>query len=154
MMPIMRDGKSLAVVDVGVTFGKEFVDRAKQRFGIDLAVHWFDGKSFKRLSSTFGDAVVATQDELKSVFDGAALHRDASSAAIPPRVYVGQIKNYAGQPVAVLEIIKDTSEYEAAAAVPSATCCWRRWPSWPAPSCWRSCSAAACRGRWSRSPQS
>ena len=44
MTPIMRDGKSLAVVDIGAEFGKEFVDRAKQRYGIDLAVHWFDGR--------------------------------------------------------------------------------------------------------------
>ena len=115
MTPIMRDGKSLAVADVGAAFGKEFVDRAKLRFGVDLAVHWFDGKAFKTLSSTFGDTVVATQDELKSVFNGAALHRDAGFGGHPAALYVGQIKNYAGQPVAVLEVIKDTTEYEAAA---------------------------------------
>jgi methyl-accepting chemotaxis protein len=114
--PIMRDGKSLAVVDVGVTFGKEFVDRAKQRFGVDLAVHWFDGKVFKTLSSTFGDGVVATQDELKGVLDGATLQRDATFGGHAAALYVGQIKNYAGQPIAVLEVIKDTTEYEAAAA--------------------------------------
>src|SRR4030088_2375027 len=115
MTPIMRDGKSVANVDVGAAFGKEFVDRAKQRFGIDLAVHWFDGKAVKRLSSTFGDGVVATQDELKGVFDGAALQRDATIAGHPAALYVGQIRKYAGQPVAVIEIIKDTTEYEAAA---------------------------------------
>ena len=61
MTPIVRDGKTLANVDVGAAFGKEFVDRAKKRFGIDLAVHSYDGKDFKRLSSTFGDGVVATR---------------------------------------------------------------------------------------------
>src|SRR5438270_1749595 len=70
MTPIMRDGKSLANVDVGAAFGKEFVERAKKRFGVDLAVHSFDGKAFKKLSSTFGDGVVATADELKGVIDG------------------------------------------------------------------------------------
>src|SRR5665213_3828014 len=115
MTPIMRDGKSLAVVDIGVAFGKEFVDRAKKRFGIDLAVHWSDGKTFKKLSSTF-DQAVATQDELKRVFDGAALHREATLDGHPAALYLGQIKNYAGQPVAVLEVIKDTTEYEAAAS--------------------------------------
>ena len=115
MTPIMRDGKSLAVVDVGVTFGKEFVDRAKQRFGIDLAVHWFDGKAFKTLSSTFGDSVVATPDELKSVFDGATVQRNATVGGHAAALYIGQVKNYAGQPVAVIEVIKDTTEYEAAA---------------------------------------
>ena len=60
--------------------------------------------------------MVATPEELKSVFSGAALHRDAALGGRPAALYVGQIKNYAGQPVAVLEVIKDTSEYEAAAA--------------------------------------
>jgi methyl-accepting chemotaxis protein len=116
MTPIMRDGKSLAVAENGIPFGKEFVDRAKLRLGVDLAVHGFDGKAFTKLSSTFGDTVVATQDELKSVFNGAALHREATFGGHPAALYVGQIKNYAGQPVAVIEVIKDTTEYEAAAA--------------------------------------
>src|ERR1035437_3665478 len=116
MTPIMRAGKSLATADVGAAFGKEFVDRAKRRLGVDLAVHGFDGKAFTKLSSTFGDTVVATQDELKSVFNGAALHREATFGGHPAALYVGQIKNYAGQPVAVIEVIKDTTEHEAAAA--------------------------------------
>ena len=116
MTPIVRDGKTLANADIGAAFGKEFVDRAKKRFGIDLAVHSFDGKAFKKLSSTFGDNVVATPEELKGVFNGAALHRDATLGGHPAALYVGQIRNYAGQPVAVLEVIKDTTEYEAAAA--------------------------------------
>ncbi len=115
MTPIVRDGKTFANADVGAAFGKEFVDRAKKRFGIDLAVHSFDGKQFRKLSSTFGDGVVATPDELKGVFDGAALHRDATFDGHPAALYVGQVKNYAGQPIAVIEVIKDTTEYEAAA---------------------------------------
>jgi methyl-accepting chemotaxis protein len=116
MTPILRDGKSLAVAENGIPFGKEFVDRAKQRLGVDLAVLWFDGQTFRTLSSTFSEGAVATQGELKSVFEGAALHRDADFAGHPAALYLGQIKNYAGQPVAVLEVIKDTTEYEAAAS--------------------------------------
>jgi methyl-accepting chemotaxis protein len=116
MTPITRDGKSIANVDVGAAFGKEFVDRAKKRLGIDLAVHWFDGKAFRKLSSTFGDTVVASQDELKRVFDGGTLRRDATLNGDPAALYLGQIKNYAGQPVAVIELVKDTAEYETAAA--------------------------------------
>jgi len=116
MTPIVRDGKTLANVDVGAAFGKEFVERAKKRFGIDLAVYSHDGKEFRKLSSTFGDAAVTTQDELKGVFSGQPLRRDAAINGQPAALYVGQIKNYAGQPVGILEIIKDTTEYEAAAA--------------------------------------
>jgi methyl-accepting chemotaxis protein len=116
MTPIMRDGKSLANADVGAAFGKEFVDRAKKRFGIDLAVYSYDGKDFKKLSSTFGDEMVATPGELKGVFDGQPLRRDATVNGRSAALYLGQIRNYAGQPVGILEVIKDTTEYEAAAA--------------------------------------
>jgi methyl-accepting chemotaxis protein len=116
MNPIMRDGKSIAVADIGVSFGKQFVDSAKQRFGVDLAVHRFDGKAFVRISSTMGDHSDVTQDELKSVFDGGTLRRDATLNGHPAALYLGQIKNYAGQPVAVIELVKDTTEYEAASA--------------------------------------
>src|SRR5450755_1845805 len=116
MTPIMRDGRSIGVVDIGVSFGKPFVDNAKLRFGVDLAVYRFDGKAFTSIASTLGDSSVATQDELKSVFDGNVLRRDASRNGRPAALYLGQIKNYAGQPVAVIELVKDTTEYEAAAA--------------------------------------
>src|SRR5467141_4680679 len=116
MTPIMRDGKSLAVADIGVSFGKQFVDSAKQRFGVDLAVYRFDGKVFTNIASTLGGSAVATPDELKSAFDGATLRRDATLNGHPAALYLGQIRNYAGQPVAVIELVKDTTEYEAAAA--------------------------------------
>ena len=116
MTPIVRDGKNIANVDVGAAFGKEFVDRAKKRFGIDLAVYSVDGATLNKLSSTFGENAVAKPDELKAVISGAPLLREAELDGHPAEVYAGPIKNYAGQPVGVLEIIKDTTEYEAAFA--------------------------------------
>ena len=50
------------------------------------------------------------------MFDGQPLRRDATIGGRPAALYLGQIKNYAGQPVGILEVIKDTTEYEAAAA--------------------------------------
>jgi methyl-accepting chemotaxis protein len=116
MTPIMRDGKSIGVADIGVSFGKEFVDSVKRRFGVDLAVHRFDGKAFASIASTLGNGSVATQDELRSALDGGTVRRETTIDGHPAALYLGQIKNYAGQPVAVLELVKDTTEYEAAAA--------------------------------------
>ncbi len=116
MTPIMRGGKSIGVVDIGVSFDKHFVESTKRRFGVDLAVHRFDGKAFVNIASTFGDSSLATQDELKGVFEGSTLRRDTIFGDHPVALFLGQIKNYAGQPVAVIELVKDTTEYEAAAA--------------------------------------
>jgi methyl-accepting chemotaxis protein len=114
--PVMRDGKSLAVIDIGVAFGKEFVERARQRFGIELAVHSFDGTGFRTLASTFGDSGVAAPAELRAAVDGVALRRDATFNGHPAALYLGQIKNYSGRPVAVIELLKDTTQYEAVTA--------------------------------------
>ena len=65
----------------------------------------------------------------------------------PAALYLGQIKNYAGQPVAVIELVKDTTEYEAAAASSHVISFSARSPFSPPPRCWLSCSAAACRDR-------
>ena len=78
-VPIMRDGKSIGTVAIGVAFGKEFVDRVKQHFGGDIAVHSFDGAAFRTLATIFG--VGATQDELKSALDVTPLRRDERSGA-------------------------------------------------------------------------
>ena len=114
--PVMRDGKSLAVVDIGVAFGKEFVDRLKQRFAIDLAVHSFTGGEFRTLASTFGAEHAATPGELRSALDGTALRRDATFQGHSVALYIGRINNYSGQPVAVIELIKDTTDYESIAS--------------------------------------
>ncbi len=116
MTPIMRDGKSLAVADIGVSFNKQFVDSVKRRFGVDLAIHRFDGKEFANIGSTFAEKSLVSQDELKSAFEGATVRRDATLGDHPVALYLGQIKNYAGQPVAVIELVKDTTEYDAASA--------------------------------------
>ena len=116
MTPIMRDGKSLAVADIGVSFNKQFVDSVKRRFGVDLAVHRFDGNGFTNIGSTFAEKSLVSQEELKGAFDGDTLHRNAVLDGHPVAVYLGQIKNYAGKPVAVLELVKDITAYEAASS--------------------------------------
>jgi methyl-accepting chemotaxis protein len=115
MTPVMRDGKSLGAVDIGVAFGKEFVDAAKARFGVDLAVHNYDGKSFSTLAATFAGAI-ATEQELKAVLDGARVRREVALDGHSAALYLGQIRNYSGQPVGVVELVKDTTAFATAAA--------------------------------------
>src|SRR5579871_3658815 len=117
MTPIMRDGKSIAVADIGVSFNKQFVDSVKQRFGVDLAVHRVDAeKGFINIGSTFAEKSLASPQELRSAFDGGTFRRDTELNGHPAALYLGQIKNYAGKPVAVIELVKDTTEYEVASA--------------------------------------
>ena len=60
MTPIMRDGKSLAVADIGVSFGKQFVDSAKQRFGVEAAAS-------EEASASVGSVAAATEELASTV---------------------------------------------------------------------------------------
>jgi len=152
MTPIMRDGKSIG--------------RRRHRRFLWQAVRRQRQAALRRRS---GGVSVRRQGFRKHRVDpwrqlgrhpgrterricGAALRRDATLNGHPAALYLGQIKNYAGQPVAVIELVKDTTEYEAAAASSQRSLILGTLAIWPAPPCWRSCSAAACRGRWRRSP--
>ena len=108
MTPVMRDGRSLGVVDIGAAFGQKFVDDAKRRFGVDLAVHNFKDGRLTTLAATFGNDV-ATPAELKAAFDGAAVSRTTELNGHPAVLYLGQVKNYSGQAVGVLLLVKDTT---------------------------------------------
>jgi len=114
MTPVMRDGKSLAAVDIGMDFGKAFADRIKQRLGVDIAIHSFDGQKFATAASTFAEQTAASPEDLQSAFGGATVNRESEIGGRPVAVRLGLIRNYAGEPFAVLELVKDTTQYQAA----------------------------------------
>ena len=116
VVPMVRDGKSIGVVDVGISFDQAFVERLKRRFGLDLAVHVRDGDHFKAISSTSAEQTTATTDELDAAMRGATVRRNVTVGGHPAAVYLGEIKDFAGEPVAVLELVKDTTANAAAAA--------------------------------------
>ncbi len=114
MTPVMRDGKSLAAVDIGMDFGKAFADRIKQRLGVDIAIHSFDGQKFATAASTFAEQTAASPEDLQSAFAGTAVNRESEIGGRPVAVRLGLIRNYAGEPFAVLELVRDTTQYQAA----------------------------------------
>src|SRR5712672_3237057 len=114
MTPVMRDGKSLAAVDIGMDFGKAFADRIKQRLGVDIAIHSFDGQKFATAASTFAEQTAASSEDLQSAFAGTAVNRESEIGGRPVAVRLGLIRNYAGEPFAVLELVRDTTQYQAA----------------------------------------
>jgi methyl-accepting chemotaxis protein len=116
LAPVLRDGRSIAVVDVGVPLEKAFLERAKQRFGVDLAVHTLRDAGFTTLGSTFAADGLATPAELHSALAGARPRRDVVLDGHQGVLTLRPVNNYAGKPVAVLELVKDTTEYAAAAA--------------------------------------
>jgi methyl-accepting chemotaxis protein len=116
LQPVAKDGKHVGVIDIGIALGKPFVDGVKARLGIDVAVHRLNGSDFAVLASTIDGTTTATPDELQRVIAGTPIRRAATVAGHSAAIYLAQLRNFAGEPVAVLELAKDTSAFDAAAA--------------------------------------
>ncbi|WP_455184609.1 methyl-accepting chemotaxis protein [Azospirillum palustre] len=107
--PVAIDGHHIGVVDVGVQVGQALLERAKKRFGVDLALHQFDGKQFATVATTMAERTTASPDQLKRALNGTAMEWHGSLGGQPVGSYLGQIKNYSGDVVGLLEIVKDTT---------------------------------------------
>ncbi len=109
--PMMKDGAVIGVFDVGVTFDAQFVERIKTRFGVDLAVHQLLNGTVKTWGSSIPGTTLATPDELKRVLAGETILHRAELAGKPVELYLGQLKNFAGEPIAVVELVKDITSF-------------------------------------------
>jgi methyl-accepting chemotaxis protein len=111
----MLDGDTvIGVVDIGAPFGKTFVNAMKARFGFDVAIHQLDGQNGRTLASTLaGGSPDVTA--IRRALAGEVFVRQGEIDGRPIATAFGPIKNFSGAPVAVFEIVRDTSVYGALA---------------------------------------
>lgn len=108
--PLLDGGKLLGVVDVGAPFGDTYVKTMKDRFGVDVAIHQIDGNASKTLASTTRTAA-PSEAILKRALGGEMVFQTGQQDGHPTATTFGPIKNYSGEPVAVVEITRDTSAF-------------------------------------------
>ncbi|MGN6284583.1 MAG: methyl-accepting chemotaxis protein [Afipia sp.] len=108
--PIVDNGTVLGTVDMGAPFGKAFVKSMKERFGVDLAIHQISNNAVKTLASTT-TAPQPSLDTIKRAMSGETIFVEGEHAGHPTSTTYGQIKSFSGEPIAVMEIVRDTSAY-------------------------------------------
>jgi methyl-accepting chemotaxis protein len=115
-LPVMHDGKQVGAIDTGMEIGKAFVDSVKARFGIDMAVHIYDGKGgYATVISTLGEKSLGTIEDYKAGHEGRpVLHRTTLNGE-PVAAYFGQIKNFSGAPIGAVEVVKNIADIDAVA---------------------------------------
>jgi methyl-accepting chemotaxis protein len=109
--PIMKGDTVIGAADIGVNFNAQFVERITSRFGVDLALHQLRDGAVKTWGSSIPGTTLATPEELKRVLAGETILRRAAIAGKPVEIYLGELKNFAGEPVAVIELVKDISSF-------------------------------------------
>ena len=108
--PIFDGNDLLGLTDIGTPFGKNFVDAMKAQFGLDVAIHQLDGQKVKTIASTFTGAR-PDADAVRRALAGETVVQEGELEGHPIATTFGQIKNFAGAPVAVFEIVRDTTAY-------------------------------------------
>jgi methyl-accepting chemotaxis protein len=112
VVPVIHQGRQVVTSDVGTAFGQAFADRTKTQLGVDLAMHRIDqGKVIKLASTMSGGATTALAEEIAAALEGKATLRSGTVGERPVAIYVAPILNFSGQPVAAMEIVKDTTVF-------------------------------------------
>ena len=110
--PAMDGEAILGTIDVGAPFGKTFVDTMKARFGVDVGIHQLDGQSGKTLASTLKSNAPNTEI-LRRALAGEIVTERGEYDGKPVATTFGAIKSFSGDNIAVFEITRDTSRYQA-----------------------------------------
>jgi len=111
--PIMDGATMLGTIDIGAPFGEVFVKTMKARFGVDIAIHQLTDSKVKTLATTLSGGAPAMALAQRAL--GETIIQTADPEGRPLASVYGPIKNFSGQPVAVAEIVRDTSGYRALA---------------------------------------
>jgi methyl-accepting chemotaxis protein len=109
--PITKNGKVIGMFDSGIAFSPNFVDRIKQRFHVDMAVHSFDGSKFTTIGASFDAKTLSTPEELTAALSGQTVMRKAELNGRPVEIYLNQLKSFSGEPIGVIELVKDISDF-------------------------------------------
>ncbi len=113
-VPLRADGKLIGVVDTGTVLGEEFVKRMKARSKVEVSIHLPDGDNFKLYAATHR-MQLATPADLKAAMQGQTRQGSSSRDGKQYAMLTAPMTNYSGQPVAVVEIVADTSRQAAEA---------------------------------------
>jgi methyl-accepting chemotaxis protein len=108
--PIFDGETLLGTVDVGAPFGETFVKTMKSRFGVDVSIHQINGDKVLTLASTL-KAAPPSRNIVQRAMAGESIIVDGDRDGVPSSTTFGPILNFSGQPVAVVEIVRDTTAY-------------------------------------------
>lgn len=108
--PLMDGDKLLGTVDIGEPFGDTFVKTMKSRFGVDVAIHQINGDAVKTLATTATGAA-PSKALVQRVLDGETILQTGEHDGRSDATTFGAIKSFSGDPIAVVEIIRDASVY-------------------------------------------
>ncbi len=111
--PIFKDGNHLGSIEFGMSFGQAFFNQFKQEHGADIALFIKQDNTFKTFGSTH-KSQLSSDAAKEAALNGQGIIHYASTEEGDFAVYLHDVKDYSGNPIGVIEIAIERSEYLAA----------------------------------------
>ena len=111
IVPIVSAGRHLGSIEFGLTFGRTFFDEFKRARNIDVAFLLTDASGFKEFASTMGNQSFFGNEDYRQGTSGRFVSQRGELNGVPTAALLGPIKDFSGQPIGVVELVMDNSEY-------------------------------------------
>lgn len=112
--PIVKAGKHIGSVELGIALREEALAYFKAGGGADVAIHVPDGNRFRTVVSTAGERPLLPDSRLQAVMSGGVERADVEFDGAVRALLAAPLSDHAGRPVAVVEITMDRSGYLSA----------------------------------------
>ncbi|EHQ52058.1 methyl-accepting chemotaxis sensory transducer [Ectothiorhodospira sp. PHS-1] len=109
--PVFHQGTHVGVVEFGLSFGASFFTEFTEQYNAPAALHLRGERGFETFAGTIAGDARFTSAELQRVLDGEPLIRNITHGGVPVAVYGHVVRDFAGQPLGVLEILIDRTDY-------------------------------------------
>ncbi|OOG26195.1 methyl-accepting chemotaxis protein [Thioalkalivibrio denitrificans] len=111
VVPMVNQGEHTGSVEFGLTFGQAFFDEFTSAFGAGAALHILRDGQFRAFASTIGEEALLERQDLDTALRGGVVMRQMVHDGVPVAVLGRVIEDFTGQPVGVLELMVDRSDY-------------------------------------------
>ncbi|WP_438754419.1 methyl-accepting chemotaxis protein [Pararhizobium sp. O133] len=108
--PVVRDGKTVGVVDVGTALTNKYFAPLADKIGGAIAVHIMVEDKLQLQAATLGEKSLLTDEQLKAVLDGKSMQQSIFQDGKHYFVDAVPFSNYSGKTIGVLEIASNVTE--------------------------------------------
>ncbi|HEB54721.1 MAG TPA: methyl-accepting chemotaxis protein [Gammaproteobacteria bacterium] len=114
IVPVFYQQKHIGSVEFGMSFGQPFFENFKKEYNVDIALYVKRDNDFQVFGSTIGENDLLPTEDMNRAIEGQEVSLQSVYNNQPITVYARAINDFSGQPVGVLEIVMDRSDYVAA----------------------------------------
>ncbi|WP_026332939.1 methyl-accepting chemotaxis protein [Thioalkalivibrio sp. ALE20] len=115
MVPVSYQNEHIGSLEFGMAFDDAFFESFTEETGSPVAVHLDRDGGFEVFAGTINGESAFSREEMRRILDGEEMIRNVRHDGRPMAVVGRAVEDFSGEPVGVLELMVDRSEYVAMA---------------------------------------